>query len=506
MILLNDKSDFPRLSPRPSLLNLVDKTERRKSMQPGIQVNERELFLNTKDASKRGILKSRARSNSESGRGTLSSPEDGPGHQNSFGDGAGYSGLSTPIIINRKSSLNSPMMVNHIRNILNSLEDKVNQMNGSCNRSGGGRGSVDTDSIPEDAEGECAGHEFGRRVDSIEEQTEGPVDYDSSAMSYASKRRASLQPQKCVDEDDDDGLVGDRTLLVSASHRIPAASNKQTGSVLSAGGNANSAADSTGASPTIRHHQFIPTTIQIDPPSIHSNYSLSSSASSNSNSSNQITPIRQPMESDFTAPQTPRIIQIDAHDKQLYPLTTHSRSGVTQNLNPPSPTTKVATIDSYDPQADIAGQKRSEKIPSSAVANFKPKTLRTPSDVENQNNLTFSESTDISDSQSNELGTRDTYVEECEDNFDHTNGVAISDIPDPSISWKNCPADITHPVVHVTHHTDNTRSVAAPGTTTNSPENSRKSSLNSVNDRGYQVLGSSVDPPECDKNYGSVYY
>lgn len=175
-------------------------------MQPQcLSSTDRDLFLKTgpKDGGKRGlgILKTRARSNSESGRGTMSSPEDSSvRHQSSLGESR-VSGLSTPVVIDRKSSINSPVIANHVKNILSSLEGSVptaqdseqypyDKENGGRVARGVGRRSLDEEKI-------CLDDKHKRPLE---------INGVASARSATNKRRGSLQPQKHIDEDDEDNL------------------------------------------------------------------------------------------------------------------------------------------------------------------------------------------------------------------------------------------------------------------------------------------------------------
>ena len=305
------------------------------------------------------IFKTRARSNSESGRGTLSSPEECSGisgaiehyqHQNSLG--SAYSGLNTPIVIDRKASLNSPMIAGHVRHILNSLDVKMNQMNGSAGRLGGGRNSLDTDSIAEEsstvdrkretsaddeddgcstksggssAEGgnrrnDCGWHQ--RRVHSIGEAVESTLPEpkyaatnpeQSGVPGLLKKRRASLQPQRCIDEDNANIVTTKRTFTLPESEYINPQANQHVSNVktedmilniskisLQGRGPGDSLTMTGPCTPSgfsqeiVRHtrreadvivthqiggHYFPPTTIQVEPPN-SSNYNLPSSTGS----------------------------------------------------------------------------------------------------------------------------------------------------------------------------------------------------------------------------------
>lgn len=461
VILLNDKSDFPRLSPRPSLLNLVDKVGgRRKSMQQQLAPStERDLCALAKDSPKKGILKFRARSNSESGRGALSSPLDGP-HLNGILDGSGYSGLSTPIIINRKSSLSSPVMANHVRNILNSLEDRVNQMNGSCSRVSG-RGSIDAESIAEEEEDFCPARRFGRRVHSIDE-TAGSREH--KMFSSASKRRASLQHQRCVDEDDGDSFLM-KTFRAASSYAPPSCSRELRGG--SSSNNLTASTDSLNVCPQLHSPRIIPTTIQVDPPSIHSSYSLSSSASSSSNFSNRIAssePYRLGATTSLgivsngkISPQSPDLIFYS------------SLAGVLETKEPSrsvTPSSRSAT-----PESQIQTFDAPEQTCTPATASLKPKTVRTPSDIENQNNITLSESSDICESQSNDADTRNTSIEEIDDFDTYDTVVTISNTDDSVISGTSSQADLKQ------LHTKPDGSLQATNTTKvlSSPSSSKES-------------------------------
>ena len=510
VILLNDKSDFPRLSPRPSLLNLVEKVGgRRKSMQPQCLASaDRDMFLACKDTRK-GIFKTRARSNSESGRGTLSSPEDcatGGGvlgamgqynHQNSLGEGgSAYSGLNTPIVIDRKASLNSPMMASHVRHILNSLDAKVNQMNGSGGRLGGGRNSLDADSIAEegpttdkrrgssleDGDDGCSTKSGGsstgggnrrnssawsqRLVDSIEETAEGPTnaatksDPTTVPVGLRNKRRASLQPQRCVDEDDADILNARRTFTLPDSEYInPYAGNGSSfNNDIHSGMNkispqkhgcGDSPNKTSPWSPTARRTSsssqvsvmpqpggqfFPPTTIHVDPPSTTSNYSLSSSTgSAGAGTARGISPIAEqsldgssqsvagPYEGCDSANQlttlckAPQVSREDEdNDGRAVRAASDDSAVEMEPLSPrlqgrDSPNNQVQTKESSpiesagktfgrELESKPANQKSSvisaegrDSTPRPVGVSLKPKTLRTPSDIENQNNLTVTE-------------------------------------------------------------------------------------------------------------------
>lgn len=428
MILLNDKSDFPRLSPRPSLLNLVEKVGgRRKSMQPqGAPGSDRDLFTNAKDSPKKGILKFRARSNSESGRGTLNSPDDVLTHHGGIGDVGAFSGLNTPIVINRKSSLSSPIMANHVRNILNSLEDRVNQMNGSCSRMGSGRGSIDANSIAEEVEDICPARRFGRRVHSIDETTERELERDYKSISYASKRRASLQPQKCVDEDD--------MVLVEIKPLAGPSSLFKPPGLQAPGGpstcqSIKAVIETKGEIAPVHSQKFSPTTIQIDPPSVNSSYSLSSSASSHS-SNNKHSSSEHPR---LGVSPTMGISPYGKKSPQDAPVIPHScgtTSGVWDPRIVASPSSETVV-----PEREIQpNDYEMTTMPVAAV--LKPKTLRTPSDIENQNSLT--ESLDICESQSNDAGTRNTSIEEIEDDFDNSGNVLSISNTDGSVLSGTC--------------------------------------------------------------------
>ncbi|KAH9505066.1 hypothetical protein Btru_061612 [Bulinus truncatus] len=425
VILLNDKSDFPRLSPRPSLLNLAaDKLGRRKSMLPQcISGGDKEIHPNnSKDSLTKGIMKQRARSNSESGRGTLSSPDEGSANKNLLGEEKYYGGLNTPIIVNRKSSLSSPIMASHVRNILNSLEDKCNQMNGSCNRAGGGRGSIDSESIAEEPV-----KTWNRRVQSIDESsTEG--------ITISCSRRASLQPQQCVDEaDDDDGYVILPAAGSVASKKSARSSLKKTIVI--------SAPDCS----TQQGHRFsIPTTIQIDPPSNNSNYSLSSS-SSNSDCGGYRNSYNEKQSSPLKANITPVVVSPSLKtplkdDSLLTHFTNPAPNIVSTTTDCPAvldqmpacascasqPGSKSMYTVSCDRKESCSSQGSGQSV--SSVNNLKPKTLRTPSDIENENNLTLTESSDACESKSNEDCTRNTSIEEIEDDLGESDSlVSISE-------------------------------------------------------------------------------
>ncbi|GFS15675.1 voltage-gated hydrogen channel 1 [Elysia marginata] len=531
VILLNDKSDFPRLSPRPSLLNLVDKVSaRRKSMQPQCLASaDRDLFLACKDNSRKGFFKARARSNSESGRGTLSSPDDCGAsggilgamgqynHQNSLGEGgSAYSGLNTPIVIDRKASLSSPMMAGHVKHILHSLDAKINQMNGSGGRLVGPRNSVDADSIAEEGSTvdrkrgssledvddggstKSGGSSVGggnrrnssgwhqRRVDSIEEavETSSPdakftttKAEQSVALGLRNKRRASLQPQRCVDEDDADILSARRTFTLPESEFIdPYSQNHNSlhhngvsnASRVSVQGRAgymdrtgpwsqinlgqekarrpsvetSSSTSQVMVMPQTDSHYFTPTTIHVDPPSTTSNYSLSSSnGSAGANNLRGISPIAeqsingssQSVSGLYDASETEKSTQeqnstiykaplasCDADDED-YDLVDNSECSATQEPSRPSTKlegmsvsdnslddkislssetakktlkseTDVTCINNKNTSTGAADQGCAEDKTSRPIgASLKPKTLRTPSDIENQNNLTISE-------------------------------------------------------------------------------------------------------------------
>ncbi|GFO26938.1 voltage-gated hydrogen channel 1 [Plakobranchus ocellatus] len=508
VILLNDKSDFPRLSPRPSLLNLVEKVGgRRKSMQPqSLASADRDMFLACKDSTRKGIFKARARSNSESGRGTLSSPEDGGAgggflgaaghynHQNSVGEaGSVYSGLNTPIVIDRKSSLSSPMMAGHVRHILNSLDAKMNQMNGSGGRLGGGRNSLDADSIAEeggevrtmdrrssadDVEDRDSTNSHSsstngnrrnssgwsqRRVDSIEEDVESAtpatrheaevIHHDRSALyNLRNKRRASLQHQRCVDVDDTDLLAARRTFTLPESEFIYPynhTGSHQNNDDRTTNNNSGSSACrppscSTVIVPQKNCQYFPPTTIRVDPPSTTSNYSLSSSTGSGAAAAREVSPIPEcelemkslhsssqsvrEYEASPTFSGTSQHLEISAQEPIALgraPLAScDDESGDSDDKNdrlisqaPQLPLTEqdgwnVSCVEkdlendkakytstSNDPftadHSKVSDMQTQSSLDSSnpppAGASVKPKTLRTPSDIENQNNLTFTE-------------------------------------------------------------------------------------------------------------------
>ncbi|XP_059178890.1 uncharacterized protein LOC131958022 [Physella acuta] len=422
VILLNDKSDFPRLSPRPSLLNLAaDKFGRRKSMLPQCLTGmdrdmcltgmDRDMCLtNSKDSQAKGILKPRARSNSESGRGTLSSPEDPPTHSHLMAEEKCYGGLNTPIIINRKSSLSSPIMATHVRNILNSLEDRCNQMNGSCSRIPGGRGSLDAGSLTE--EKEVTTKRWERRVHSIDE---------SPHEAYSCSRRASLQPQHCVDEDD--GV-------------LPPVGFLSTGSPSARGLSLTSSALEAGENSSLQTPRFfIPTTIQIDPPSNNSNYSLTSSSSSGSNKSTRyeqkrITTSGNTNYGSISSKEAPTstVVEINSQnansctppDVALHPVSTEAPKNFPRSsASPPRLSSAGDAVLPVSGTPTGAGNYPASPSPN----HLKPKTLRTPSDIENENNLTQSESSDVCESRSNDDVTRNTSIEEIDDEFDNTESI-----------------------------------------------------------------------------------
>uniref|UniRef100_A0A2C9M7V7 Voltage-gated hydrogen channel 1 n=1 Tax=Biomphalaria glabrata TaxID=6526 RepID=A0A2C9M7V7_BIOGL len=429
VILLNDKSDFPRLSPRPSLLNLaVDKLGRRKSMLPQCLTGggDKEIYPNnSKDSLMKGATKQRARSNSESGRGTLSSPDESSANKNLLGEEKYYGGLNTPIIVNRKSSLSSPIMATHVRNILNSLEDKCNQMNGTCNRPGGGRGSIDSESIAEEKEPISS---WGRKVQSIDESS-------NEGISFSCSRRASLQPQQCVDEVDDD----DDIILPAIGSGTSGATKKSSRNSLS-----KTIVITAPDSCTQQAHRFsIPTTIQIDPPSnSNSNYSLSSGSSSNNSNSGSnrnsyaekaAAPCNLNISSSTETSNLKAPHQDDSLLTQLTSIVSCTSDGpIVLDQNPTcascasQPNSKPANTASFERKGSGSSQSSTHSATSTNVNNLKPKTLRTPSDIENENNLTQTESSDVC--VSNEDCTRNTSIEEIEDEFDNSDSlVSISE-------------------------------------------------------------------------------
>lgn len=472
---------------------------------PGVPSSgERDIFLNTKDSPKKWILKSRARSNSESGFGTLSSPDEAPVHQNSFGDGYAFSGLSTPIIINRKNSLNSPIMVNYVRNILNSLEDKINQMNSGCSRLGGGRGSIDADSIAEETEDLSVRKQTGRRVHSIEEKTEGIVENDSSGVSYISKRRASLQPQKCVDEDDLDEVGAGTLTSPPAGLFMPSDFNQSTFSVSTGSPDIN---------PSVSGHKFIHTTIQIDPPSVQSNYSSSSSLSSNSKGSIHDSSLQQPL---LVDPLTSGTSALEHNTPQAI-----QQQQVA--LDPPWETpsccgTQTLTLENVDSdkavqRRDLAETHHEEIKPSSVSAAMKPKTLRTPSDIENQNSLIYVESVDICESENCGVSDRTMSVMEQEDHFGNAyNTVSITSLDEALTSETNGLLDLDQTLVNpdVSFYTDDPQAFSLVTVCNGNIGPGVESSRNSLNSKESVVYpspsGSSVDPPEYILNGNSVLH
>ncbi|XP_035828690.1 glycine, alanine and asparagine-rich protein-like [Aplysia californica] len=443
VILLNDKSDFPRLSPRPSLLNLVDRGGRRKSMQPQcLSSIDRELYLkeSAKDTSKKGLFKTRARSNSESGRGTLSSPDEGPGLLGGMGDG-GVSGLSTPVVIDRKSSLNSPMIANHVRNILNSLEEKggagmmggggggsTSHVNGGYpTRFGRGRGSMDSDPGSSLAEVTI---DYNRRRSYDDRMVASTSSINGSKVN--GKRRGSLQPQKRVDEGDEDvGFSPENVLLIPT---IAEASTRSEEKISEASRPSSLVRDKTPesaatsllpaspAAPAQRPPVLIaPTMIQIQPPST----TVTPSTSPSPSGSNYVTSKMASFEpfnvsSEDTGSSTPTA----ASSPTLNGSNVQERSGRGGG--------ERSVGDSSGGNGgghgggdgggghgvSESGEKRDGNNAAGGSPTFRPKTLRTPSDIENENNLTQSEETSdgcASRSVDDECVTRNTSVDDVDD-------------------------------------------------------------------------------------------
>lgn len=325
-------------------------------MQPQcLSSMDRELFLKTgpKEGGKKGLglLKMRARSNSESGRGTLSSPEDSTvRHQSSLGESR-MSGLNTPVLINRKSSLNSPIIANHVKNILSSLEGSVPQENGHYK---GGRRSLDEGRV------------------SLEEKRESERDsLISDAKAALSKRRGSLQPQRHIDEDDG----GESSNLFSAPYFTTASVHRE-------------AQSPPFVSPKISalpEYDYTTCTLEDNAPVADTATGLDVTTTANPTLAlKTCMPSPEPessvnTSSDHTGQDTPSFVL------------SHSEGETSAPSIP-------AQIVNQGHRAD--------------GTNLKPKTFRTPSDIENENNLTQQEATPGENNSSDFCNIRHSSISE----------------------------------------------------------------------------------------------
>ena len=191
MLVLNDG-----MTPRPSLLSLVEKQGRRRSMVPQFFSGlTRDMFGKDKEDPKKSFFGLRTRSNSESGRGTsASSPDEGQSLHTGLGDRES-SGLSTPVIVGRKQSLNSPFYANQVKNILNLLEEKGStyKVNGECSSSSLKKGDGGLDPLS-----------MRKRRNSFDDRIMLEDAAEALKVRSQGKRRGSLQAQRRFDEGDED--------------------------------------------------------------------------------------------------------------------------------------------------------------------------------------------------------------------------------------------------------------------------------------------------------------